>query len=75
MNIDYYVKARELAGRAGVSLPVLCQHAGVSRGTPGQWQGGAHSPTLRTWQALEAAAARLIAIRTRAEQAEKAGAR
>lgn len=69
MNTDYYVKARELAGSSGVSLPVLCAHAGISRGTPEQWAGGKISPNVRTWQALEAAAARLAEIRDAFEKA------
>lgn len=68
MKTDYYVKTRELAGKAGVTIPALCDVAGISRGAPWTWSGGKSAPNTKTWNKVKAASKALIAKRKAAEQ-------
>lgn len=56
INHDFFVKANELARKAGISLAELCRRADVSRGTVSRWATGKTQPTMRIWIKLEEAA-------------------
>lgn len=55
ITTDYYMKARELAGKAKISVAELCRRAGVSRATVSKWKGGKSQPSMRIWEKLLAA--------------------
>lgn len=55
----HFEKVREMAREAGTSVAGLCRRANVNRATVDLWRTGKTSPSFRTWERLERAAAEM----------------